>query len=45
MQLEKILDFQGVPTIIFIQNDGKTPKIRVMPEPSDPNKKTWYRSE
>ena len=45
LQLEKILGFQGVPTIIFIQNDGKTPKIRVMPEPSDPNKKTWYTAK
>jgi thioredoxin-related protein len=45
LELEKILNFEGVPTIIFIQNDGKTPKIRVCPEPSEPHKKTWYTAK
>ena len=45
LELEKLLNFSGVPTIIFIQNDGKTPKIRIMPEPSDPHAKTWYTRE
>lgn len=42
LELEKLLNFRGIPTIIFIQNDGRTPKIRVMPEPKDPHAKTWY---
>ena len=45
LELEKILDFEGVPTIIFIQNDGKASKIRVCPEPSNPHKKTWYTAK
>ena len=45
IELEKILDFEGVPTIIFIKNDGNTPKIRVCPEPNDPHRKTWYTAK
>jgi len=41
-EIENILDFEGIPTIVFIQNDGKTPKIRLMPEPNKPDKNTWY---
>jgi thiol-disulfide isomerase/thioredoxin len=45
LELENILNFSGVPTICFIQNNGKTPRIRVMPEPQNPHGKTWYTSE
>ena len=44
-ELEDILGFEGIPTIVFIQNDGKTPRIRLMPEPSNPDKRTWYTGQ
>jgi thiol-disulfide isomerase/thioredoxin len=43
--LERILGFNGIPTICFIQNDGKTPKIRLMPEPDVPHERTWYTAQ
>ena len=45
LELEKILNFSGVPTIVFIQNNGTISKIRVMPEPKNPHKKTWYTAK
>ena len=43
-QIEKALDFNGVPTISVIRTKkGKTrPRVRVMPDPLNPHKKTWY---
>ena len=43
-QIEKVLDFNGVPTISVIRTKkGKTkPRIRTMPDPLNPHKKTWY---
>jgi thiol-disulfide isomerase/thioredoxin len=44
-QIEKQLKFNGVPTISLIKtyvNDTK-PKIRVLPDPGEPNENTWYR--
>ena len=39
---EHILDFRGVPTICFMQVGGNRPRIRVMPDPSEPDGQTWY---
>ena len=43
-QIERVLDFNGVPTISVIRTKkGKTkPRIRTMPDPLNPHKKTWY---
>ena len=45
LEIENILNFTGIPTICFIQNDGKSPRIRIMPEPDNPHKKTWYTTK
>ena len=46
--IEKLLKFQGVPTIAIVKPDpgGSYKKIasyKVLGEPESPNKKTWYR--
>ena len=46
--IEKRLSFTGVPTIIAINpNPDLPPRMlaehKVMPEPEDPHKKTWYK--
>lgn len=43
-KIEKMLNFNGVPTISVVKaNPGnKKPKIRIMPDPDPPNEKTWY---
>tara|TARA_A100001037_G_C14523602_1_gene359865 strand:+ start:93 stop:455 length:363 start_codon:yes stop_codon:yes gene_type:complete len=42
VEMERILNFTGVPTICLIKTGGLSPRIRVMPEPIAPNKNTWY---
>jgi len=41
--VQKVLDFNGVPTISLIRTGTTTPRIRLMGEPERPDKKTWYR--
>tara|TARA_Y100000034_G_scaffold123777_1_gene171063 strand:- start:1401 stop:1787 length:387 start_codon:yes stop_codon:yes gene_type:complete len=40
--IEKILGFQGVPTICVLNINKYEPRIRVMSDPQKPNDKTWY---
>jgi thiol-disulfide isomerase/thioredoxin len=40
-----ILQFQGVPTICFMKVGSNQPRIKIMPEPADPNRVTWYTTE
>ena len=41
-QVQKVMKFKGVPTISLIKTGTTRPKIRLLPEPEQPNKKTWY---
>ena len=41
-QAEKIIGFNGVPTITLVKTGFNTPKIRVLKDPETPNKETWY---
>ena len=41
-EAEKIIGFNGVPTITLIKVGGSKPKIRVLQDPTTPNKETWY---
>jgi thiol-disulfide isomerase/thioredoxin len=42
--IEKQLKFNGVPTISLIKTYAtpRKPKIRILGDPSHPNKETWY---
>jgi len=40
--LEKQMGFRGVPTIAFIKT-GPQSRTAIMPEPDNPNRRTWYR--
>jgi len=40
--VQDILNFRGVPTICVMKIGDSKPRIKVMPEPSKPNKETWY---
>lgn len=40
--IERILGFSGIPTICTMKFGRGAPRIRVMPEPEKPHKKTWY---
>tara|TARA_A100001515_G_C4546530_1_gene201985 strand:- start:210 stop:590 length:381 start_codon:yes stop_codon:yes gene_type:complete len=46
--IEKLLDFNGVPTIVLLKPDPKVKnsrcKVLKMEDPEKPNKKTWYRT-
>ena len=41
-EVEKILGFQGVPTLCGIQCGSELPKRHFIKEPVDPDQKTWY---
>jgi len=41
-EAQKVLNFEGVPTICMMKVGNSKPKIRVMPEPQKPNGDTWY---
>tara|TARA_Y100000310_G_scaffold145852_1_gene145256 strand:- start:3616 stop:3987 length:372 start_codon:yes stop_codon:yes gene_type:complete len=46
-EVEKILNFRGIPTICIMKfGQKRVPKIRVMPDPpkGKAHKKTWYRT-
>ena len=44
-ELEDRLRFKGVPTIFVVNThiSDRRPKLHLLPEPEDPNDKTWYR--
>ena len=42
--VEKVLSFNGVPTISLIKTGRHQPKIRVLRAPEKPNPETWYTS-
>lgn len=43
-QIEKQLNFDGVPTISLIKTSvsDRKPKIRILRDPEKPNEHTWY---
>ena len=43
--IEKKLNFNGVPTIFVIHTSvgNRRPSLRLLPEPEEPNQKTWYK--
>jgi thiol-disulfide isomerase/thioredoxin len=41
-QVEKIVGFEGVPTLCLFETGTQSPRRRVMPDPTSPNRKTWY---
>ena len=44
-QVEKVVGFDGVPTVTLVKTGGNRPKIRVLKDPEKPNKETWYHLE
>ena len=44
-ELEEKLRFKGVPTIFVVNTHitDRRPKLHLLPEPEEPNDKTWYR--
>lgn len=40
--ISKILNFDGVPTIMMLQSGGGLPRRRFIKEPVDPDRNTWY---
>jgi len=45
LDIEKKLNFSGVPTIFVIHSNvgNRKPILRLLPEPEQPNHKTWYK--
>ena len=45
-EIEKKLKFKGVPTIFVVHANigARVPRMRLLPEPADPNDKTWYKT-
>jgi len=41
---ERLLNFNGVPTISLVKTGGTKPKVRVLPDPEEPNDLTWYKT-
>ena len=41
-EIQRIMNFKGVPTISLVKVGTSTPKIRVIDDPKKPNKKTYY---
>tara|TARA_Y100000296_G_C5064370_1_gene201559 strand:- start:38 stop:400 length:363 start_codon:yes stop_codon:yes gene_type:complete len=44
-QIQKKLEFRGVPTISLVNAYGGEPEIKTMPEPEKPHKITWYTAD
>ena len=42
--IEKMLGFNGVPTITLLKVGGPRKRIRILQDPDQPHKLTWYRS-
>ncbi len=43
--LERALNFEGVPSICFIDVKDGVVKTKAMPDPVDPDKKTWFTKD
>ena len=43
--VEKIVGFQGVPTLCLIKAGAAAPRRRVMSDPKEPDRKMWYHIE
>ena len=43
-EIQKIMKFDGVPTISLVKAGTTKPRIRLIEEPKKPDKKTWYRA-
>jgi len=43
--VQEELQFKGTPTIALLQvpSTPQKPRIRVMPDPEEPNQQTWYK--
>ena len=41
-EVEKVLDFEGVPTIVMVRSRSRKPKIVVLPDPENAHPQTWY---
>ena len=44
--IENKLNFKGVPTIFVVHANigNRKPKLRLLPEPENPNDHTWYKT-
>ena len=44
-EIEKVMKFNGVPTIFVIHTNigSRRPTLRLLPDPPKPNENTWYR--
>ena len=44
-EIEKVMKFNGVPTIFVIHSNigARKPKLRLLADPPEPNDKTWYK--
>ena len=40
--IQKVMKFNGVPTISLLKTGTRQPRIRLISEPKKPNKKSWY---
>jgi len=40
--VEKVLDFKGVPSVCMVESGSNKPRRKFINEPVDPDKKTWY---
>jgi thiol-disulfide isomerase/thioredoxin len=41
-KVEKLLNFNGIPTISLIKTGGFKPKIRILKDPKKPYEDMWY---
>tara|TARA_R110000824_G_scaffold42030_6_gene124352 strand:- start:192 stop:581 length:390 start_codon:yes stop_codon:yes gene_type:complete len=41
-EAERVLNFQGVPTVVMIKTSKKRPRILTLADPPKPNQDTWY---
>ena len=44
-EIEKILEFEGVPSICMVECGWDKPRRRFINEPVDPDKKMWYTGD
>jgi len=44
-KVEKVLSFNGVPTISLMKVGRRNPKIRILADPDPPHDDTWYHRE
>ena len=44
-EMERKINFKGVPTLFIVHSNigNRSPTIRMIEEPENPNQKTWYK--